>query len=114
MNMRKSQQRYIEVHAHWVGLSQPMLIGVLHVTSLRGKEIFSFEYDHDWLRNNQAYTLDPSLQLLTGKQYAPHGQENFGVFLDSSPDRWGRLLMNRREVQLAREEKRKERKLLES
>jgi len=47
-------------------------------------------------------------------QYAPKEQENFGIFLDSSPDRWGRFLMNRREAQLAREEGRKEKTLLES
>lgn len=48
------------------------------------------------------------------RQYAPHDQENFDLFLDSAPDRWGRFLMNRREAQLAREENRPERKLLGS
>jgi serine/threonine-protein kinase HipA len=89
-------------------------MGVLNATPGRGKEIFSFEYNHDWLRHNKASHLDPSLQLFQGTQYAPQGQENFGIFLDSSPDRWGRFLMNRREAQLAREEQRKERTLLES
>jgi serine/threonine-protein kinase HipA len=112
--MNKIPQQDIEVYAHWVDLPQPTLLGVLHTTPGRGKEIFSFEYNDEWLKNNQAYTLDPSLQLFRGPQYAPQGQENFGVFLDSSPDRWGRFLMNRREAQLAREEGRKERKLLES
>lgn len=112
--MSKTLQRYIEVYAHWVGLSQPTLVGSLHATPARGKEIFSFEYSHDWLSNNRAHNLDPSLQLYQGAQYAPHEQENFGVFLDSSPDRWGRFLMNRREAQFAREEGRKERKFLES
>ncbi len=107
-------QRTIEVYAHWVGLPQPILMGVLHAMSSRGKEIFSFEYSHSWLDNNQAYSLDPALQLYQGVQYAPHEQGNFGVFLDSSPDRWGRFLMNRREAQRARKEKRKERKLVES
>ena len=46
-------------------------------------------------------------------QYVPHGRENFGIFLDSSPDRWGPVL-DRRRLQLAREEGRKERNLLES
>jgi serine/threonine-protein kinase HipA len=112
--MNKMPQHYIEVYAHWAGLSQPTLVGVLHMTPGRGKEIFSFEYNHEWLKNNQSHTLDPFLQLFPGPQYAPQGQENFGVFLDSSPDRWGRFLMNRREAQLAREEGRKARKLLES
>ena len=111
--MTKKQQ-YIEVHAHWEGLSQPTLMGILHAVTARGKEIFSFDYNHDWLINNQARILDPSLQLFKGKQYAPQEQENFGVFLDSSPDRWGRFLMNRREALLARKEKRQERNLFES
>ena len=38
----------------------------------------------------------------------------FGVFADSCPDRWGRLLMRRREAELARREERKPRKLGES
>ncbi|MGB3222768.1 MAG: HipA domain-containing protein, partial [Desulforhopalus sp.] len=39
---------------------------------------------------------------------------NFGLFLDSSPDRWGRVLMQRREAQQARAEERNVRPLLES
>ena len=112
--MSKIIQKRIEVYAHWVGLSQPTLMGVLYAAPIRGKEIFSFVYDDGWLKKAQAHILDPSLQLFQGTQYAPQGQENFGVFLDSSPDRWGRFLMNRREAQLARKEGRKEHKLLES
>lgn len=112
--MSKMQPIAIEVHAHWQGLTEPILMGTLHATFIRGKEIFSFVYDNDWLKSNKGHALDPALQLFQGRQYAPQSQENFGIFLDSSPDRWGRFLMNRREAQCAREEKRKERKLLES
>lgn len=112
--MNKISQRPIEVFADWVGLNKPTLMGTLYATISRGKEVFSFEYNSEWLVTNQTSLIDPALQLLHGMQYAPSEQENFGVFLDSSPDRWGRLLMNRREIQLAREEKRNVRKLLES
>src|SRR5687767_11484328 len=112
--MNKKPQRNIYVYADWVRLARPTLVGTLHATPARGKEIFSFEYDHDWLVNNAMAILDPGLQLFPGIQYASNDQENFRLFLDSSPDRWGRLLMKRREAQLAREEKREERKLLES
>lgn len=95
--MVKNSQFQIEVHAHWMGLPKPTLMGHLHVVPSRGKEIFSFEYANDWLNSNQIYILDPALQLYKGKQYAPNEQNNFGVFLDSSPDRWGRFLMKRRE-----------------
>ena len=43
--------------------------------------------------------------MFLGKQYAG-GNENFGIFKDSSPDRWGELLMKRREVLLAKLENR--------
>lgn len=112
--MSKLIKKNIDVYAHWEGLDKPNLMGILHCIPGRGKEIFSFEYDQVWLKSDQAHSLDPSLQLLHGAQYAPQGQENFGMFLDSSPDRWGRFLMVRREAQLARDEGRSERKLLES
>jgi len=112
--MSKNLQQHIEVYGDWLGLPEPTLMGILYATPSRGKEIFSFEYDPNWLSNNQAHALDPSLQLLRGQYYPPHGKNNFGIFLDSSPDRWGRFLMKRREAQLARSEKRVERKLLES
>ncbi len=112
--MSKSSQLRIEVCADWVGLSGPTLIGFLYATPSRSKEIFSFEYSHDWLNTNQSFSIDPSLQLYHAVQYHNGKQENFGVFLDSSPDRWGKVLMDRREAQLARAEKRKERRLVES
>lgn len=107
------ERRAVQVCADWVGLGGPTPMGLLHSTPARGKEIFSFEYDREWLKNAQAQVLDPSLRLWDGPQYVPQGRDNFGVFLDSSPDRWGRTLLVRREAQLARQEKRKERPLFE-
>ena len=82
--MNKSKQRQIEVHAHWAGLTNPKLVGILHATPVRGKEIFAFEYDHEWLTDSYAQAIDPALQLFQGQWHAPTTQDNFGVFLDSS------------------------------
>ncbi|MCP4599839.1 MAG: type II toxin-antitoxin system HipA family toxin [Proteobacteria bacterium] len=112
--MSNASRLGIEVWANWVSIGRPTFMGTLFATPSRGKEIFSFEYDADWLRSPHAQTLDPSLVLFGGPQYAPLGQDNFGLFLDSCPDRWGRLLMLRREAWAAREQKRREKKLLES
>lgn len=112
--MRKNEQRRIEVCAHWAGITEPMLMGTLYATPGRGKEIFSFKYDHEWLKGKHARILDPHLGLFKGQQYAPDTHDNFGIFLDSSPDRWGRVLMKRREAQEAREEKRSQKMLYES
>jgi serine/threonine-protein kinase HipA len=89
-------------------------LGLLTATPARGKEIFAFEYDPTWLVSGHAQTLDPSLRLFSGPQYPSAGKTNFGTFLDSSPDRWGRLLMDRREAQAARDETRTRQALRES
>lgn len=112
--MKNTSRLEIQVWADWVLLGGPTFMGTLYATPSRGKEVFSFEYDPDWLKSVHAQTLDPSLLLFGGPQYSPSGQDNFGLFLDSCPDRWGRLLMRRREAQNARAEKRQARTLLES
>src|SRR5882672_8503559 len=66
-----------------------------------GGDTFSFEYDKAWLKHSAVFQFDPDLQLVEGRLYAPADRENFGIFLDSSPDRWGRLLMQRRAAQRA-------------
>jgi serine/threonine-protein kinase HipA len=109
-----SERRAIEVCADWVGLTGPTTMGQLIATPARGKEIFSFEYDAGWLTGVHCSQLDPALGLFGGSQYPAAGRINFGVFLDSCPDRWGRVLMRRREAQRARTDGRDERRLLES
>ncbi len=107
-------QKEIMVFAHWEGMENSMLMGILQATPTRGKEIFSFEYNSEWLNSGMAQQIDPDLQLYSGPQYLGEPKSNFGLFLDSSPDRWGRVLMRRREAAIARTEGRKERTLLES
>ena len=109
-----NKQKSIIVYAHWAGIKNPECMGALSVSYVRGKEIFSFEYNSNWLRTDKGYILDPDLQQYTGPQYAKTDKHNFGIFLDSSPDRWGRVLMKRREALSAGIENRAERKLLES
>jgi serine/threonine-protein kinase HipA len=111
---KQNNKRYINVYAHWSGMENPSLMGTLHSDRLKGKEVFSFEYIDEWLQNGPAQLLDPSLQLYSGLHYLNDDQDNFGIFLDSSPDRWGRILMRRREAALARNEDREERKLFET
>lgn len=107
-------KRIVYVYADWVELGTPILIGELYSETLRGKEIFSFEYNNAWLKSDYAYQIDPDLGLFEGIQYLNDQKSNFGLFLDSSPDRWGRVLMKRREAALARKEERKINKLFET
>jgi len=109
-----AEKRNIQVYAHWQGLENPAMMGVLSSERLKGKEIFSFSYTKEWLDSGFAQYIDPALQLYTGPQYLDDTKNNFGVFLDSSPDRWGRLLMRRREAAIAKAEKRKENTFFET
>ena len=112
---KPKKRRDIHVYADWNGLQGPLVLGVLHAELLRGNEIFSFEYNDDWLQSGNAQLLDPDLQLYSGVQYLnDQDKTNFGIFLDSSPDRWGRVLMLRREAALARIENRSKKQLFET
>lgn len=101
----------IYVYADWQGMNEPVSIGVLTAQQAKGKKAFSFAYDKEWISSNAPLTLDPDIAYYPGTQYPQHNKENFGVFLDSMPDSWGRTLMKRREAQLAREEGRAPRNL---
>ena len=110
----KNEKKKIHVYADWIELEAPSLMGILSVEFLRGKEIFSFEYADEWLNSNNIHVLDPDLGFYSGIQYLRDEKSNFGLFLDSSPDRWGRVLMKRREAILAKSEKRPINTLYES
>ncbi|MBE5825411.1 MAG: type II toxin-antitoxin system HipA family toxin [Butyrivibrio sp.] len=107
------EEKVIYVYDDFSGDS-PVLLGKLNVGVIRGGETYSFEYDKEWLAKNKLQmNLDPELLLFTGRQY-PTDKYIFGIFADSSPDRWGRVLMNKRERLLAEKEGRKPLKLLDS
>ena len=103
----------IYVYENWKS-DEPSLIGTIYIDGGKGKQIVSFEYDDEWLNDlSNNISLDPDLKMFKGRQYTPIGKNLFGVFEDSCPDRWGRLLMKRREALIAKKEERKPRTLTE-
>jgi serine/threonine-protein kinase HipA len=108
-------RKEILVYADWKGIQKsPLLLGRLFSENVRGNEIFSFEYTDEWLKSKFAQVIDPDLGLYSGIHYLDDKKNNFGIFLDSSPDRWGRVLMRRREAMFARKENRQAKTLMES
>lgn len=90
--------------------SESKFMGTLYVDTSKRNEHYSFEYSNEWLQETQfAYQLDPDIFYYSGRQY-PNKNE-FGIFADSCPDRWGRALINRRERIEAERENRKPREL---
>lgn len=86
--------KQIYIFADWDSLSKPELVGVLSSDIVRG---FRFNYDRDWLISPSVQQIDPNLYLYSGEQYSSNDQ-NFHIFLDSCPDRWGRLLMKKEKL----------------
>ncbi|MGB6477219.1 MAG: HipA domain-containing protein [Candidatus Sulfotelmatobacter sp.] len=103
----------VQVYIDLERFESPVSMGVFHRQQSGAGEIFSFEYDRAWLERPEVFAFDPDLALAAGHQYPAANRKSFGVLLDSSPDRWGRVLMQRRENTRARHEKRKPRTLTE-
>jgi serine/threonine-protein kinase HipA len=91
----------------------PDLMGTLHCQRSGKGELFSFKYATAWLDQAEAFAFDPDLALAEGRQYPSADRSNFGIFTDSAPDRWGRVLMQRRENARARRERQRPRTLME-
>lgn len=70
-----------------------------------------FSYDPTWLKHPLAFALDPDLSLGEGAYYPKPEQGNFRIFDDSAPDRWGQMLMKRREALAAKDQGRTPRTL---
>lgn len=106
----KENQKTIFVYDDF-SFESPILLGRLYVGAVKGSEVFSFEYDKEWLKESQyPIDLDPELPSFEGRIY-PNSNNIFGLFADASPDRWGRVLMQKRERIIADKEGRKPRKL---
>jgi serine/threonine-protein kinase HipA len=103
----------VEVYLDLTKMAEPALMGTLHCQRSGKGELFSFKYDRAWIARAEAFAFDPDLALDEGHQYPSADRSNFGIFTDSSPDRWGRVLMQRRENARARHEDRRPRTLTE-
>ena len=99
------------VYADFNWLTAPMLVGELGYESLRGSDSYAFKFNDEWLKHYGSLFLSADINNYPGQQYTQPGRDIFGCFSDALPDRWGRLLLNRREQILATEEQRPVRKL---
>lgn len=87
----------ITVYADFDFLTSPQEIGTLGYEHVRGNDHFVFEYSHLWLKHHGGIVLSGDLMNIASLQH-PRGKDNvFGFIKDSFPDRWGRVLLDRRE-----------------
>lgn len=88
-------------------------VGRLWCHNTRGRESASFEYNDDWLRHREKFALEPALQPMKGTFHTQNNTGIFGSIGDSAPDRWGRMLMRRKETKKSRAESKTPRTLFE-
>ena len=88
----------IFVHIDLAG--KPYFVGRLWLHERKGRERASFEYSSGWKSNPVSFPLEPALMVTEGAFHT--GKSLFGSISDSSPDRWGRTLMNRMEARNAK------------
>jgi serine/threonine-protein kinase HipA len=94
--------------------SAPLLVGRLEASNSRGHQIVRFRYADPWLSEaGPGFPIDPELPLGPGDYFPGADRSLHGAFRDTSPDRWGRRLMDRREREQAGCEGRRPRSLSE-
>lgn len=94
----------VEVFVQIAG--EDIAVGDLWMHRSGRSESATFAYRTDFLSRPGAYALDPDLPLMSGQFQTAVGQNLFGAFADTAPDRWGRTLLQRTEAASAREEHR--------
>ena len=99
------------VFADFDWMDAPMLVGELGYEFLRGSDSYAFRFDEKWLAKFGSLFLCADINNYPGPQYTQPDKDIFGCFSDALPDRWGRLLLNRREQIIAAEENRPVRRL---
>ena len=72
-------------------------LGTLYTYYNKQKEQYSFKIDEEFLNNHPSFFLDPDIYNISPRQFPPINKSIFGFLLDSSPNRWGRTLIKRKE-----------------
>jgi len=101
----------ITVYADFDFLQTPQGIGTLGYEHVRGKDHFVFQYSRQWLKQYGGILLSGDLMNIPSLQHPRSNDSVFGFVKDSFPDRWGRLLLDRRERLMAKMEGRPKRML---
>ncbi len=88
-------------------VAEPQRVGTL----AQDRGSIRFQYERAWLQHPLRFALDPDLSLGEGAFHPDPERGNFRVFDDSAPDRWGQMLMKRREALAAKDQERPPRTL---
>jgi serine/threonine-protein kinase HipA len=109
--MRGILPAQVEVYLDAADLGPLRPMGYLRRTG-PGDAPIAFAYHQAWIDDPGFFMLDPAHYPFGGDQFSPDGGLA-GIFTDTAPDRWGRILLERREADRARAEGRRIRQMRE-
>lgn len=84
-------------------------LAMLHYEQRGSRERAAFEYRADWIHAEDAFTIDPTLQLVAGPQFqrrVPQGSVFHGAIADTEPDGWGKRVIQRDHAKRRQESRR--------
>lgn len=93
--LQKNKTLFVYGDFDW--LETPTFIGTLTYESLRGKDSYGFSFSPEWIGLYPDLYLSEDLRNFSGWQFTGPESEIFACFSDALPDRWGRMLINRKE-----------------
>lgn len=85
----------VDVFTSLAGEAAEVHVGTCRFSLRRGRISCSFAYSDAYLKRADAYAIDPALPL---RSTFYHCEGMPGAMRDSSPDRWGRHLIDRRAI----------------
>ena len=112
--MFKATRKTWEVWLDAPALEPKLRVGSLFQNLVKTVVPAKFAYSAAWLQSPTKFALDPRLDLYAGEHTPEVDFPAFGIFMDSAPDRWGRVLMERRELMNAQRDGRAARTLQET
>jgi serine/threonine-protein kinase HipA len=109
--MSLSLPSVVSVELDAAELGGPVRIGTLRRVAAPTGALVAFAYDEAWVVRKDSFVIDPTHGLYPGEQYPRQGSDITPIFADAAPDRWGRMLLERREALAARSDGRTRRAL---
>ena len=101
----------IDVYGAFDFTDNEIKIGVLSFERIKGSATYIFEYNPEFLNNYPNLDLSVDIGLFQGPQSV---KDNiFSMFGDACPDRWGRALIDKREILQAEDRKTAPRKFVQ-
>ncbi|MDR2565800.1 MAG: HipA domain-containing protein [Bifidobacteriaceae bacterium] len=98
-----------EVHVYLAASGGDVKAATVYTSVRRGRLTSVLGYEPAYLARSDAYSIDPAIPLMAGSW--PSAGPLPRALLDAAPDRWGRMLIDKREAAVARKGGRATRRL---